>query len=110
MSRKSRRKEARSQLVKAMKSYVEFPWDYSYIPWQDLRMSVEQEGAGQLQQPIQKDVNRGDVPVDTRGGSESGSQPVSPELGRMPSALDTKLSPEESAAFEPERLALNGKP
>ena len=43
MSRKSKRKEARSQLVKAMKSYVEFPWDYSYIPWQDWPLDVRRE-------------------------------------------------------------------
>ena len=70
------------------------------------RKSVEQEGAGQLQQPVQEDVSRGDVPVDTRGGGERGSQPVPPELGRVSGALDTKLSPEQSAAFEPERQAL----
>jgi hypothetical protein len=43
MSRKSKRKEARSQLVKAMKSYVEFPWDYSYIAWKDIPPDVRRE-------------------------------------------------------------------
>jgi hypothetical protein len=43
MSRKSQRKAARSQLVEAMKSYVEFPWDYSYLPWQDWPVDLRRE-------------------------------------------------------------------
>jgi hypothetical protein len=43
VSRKSQRKAERSQLVEAMKSYVEFPWDYSYIAWKDRPLDVRRE-------------------------------------------------------------------
>jgi hypothetical protein len=43
VSRKSRRKADRSPLVEAMKSYVEFPWDYSYFKWQDIPAQVRRE-------------------------------------------------------------------
>jgi hypothetical protein len=43
MSRKSQRKADRRQLVEAMKSYVEFPWDYSYIPWKDWQLDLRRE-------------------------------------------------------------------
>ena len=43
MSRKSRRKADRSQLVEALKSWIEFPWDYSYVPWKDIPPDVRRE-------------------------------------------------------------------
>jgi hypothetical protein len=75
----------------------------------------EQRPTGELEQPVREAGGELLRPQDVVGEQEQqppgreqalGGRTVPPELGRVPGALETRLSPEDRAAFKPEVDAL----